>query len=396
MNQKKILEDNIEAHTLAAIFPMMSSDEIWQLAKDIAKNGLQEPVILFEGKLLDGRNRVKACNMINCPIEYIELESDQDAFLYVISKNLHRRHLTSAQKAKLGLILLEEELKRREDGCSEHPEQRAYVKIATQLGISDKTLKQYKQIDDYAKEDEEIAKLQEKMLKPKTDEPPSIKKIHQQIQRKRREEEETKAMLEIELTNEHVIHDSVVNYASYFDKESIDLIVTDPPYYEEYLWTYQELFKAASYILKEGSFLITYASQQHLDEIMKMDFQYLKYVWTYALIHTGAKNVCHPAKVKIGWKPLLVFVKGKLPDIPYFEDILMGTGREKNLHKWQQALGEASELIKIFSKAGDVVLDPFVGSGTTMIAAKMLKRDSYGMDVDEQAIKTTIKRLDET
>jgi len=50
-----------EFHEIAGIFPLMEKEELEALTKDIAENGLQEPIILYEGKILDGRNRYLAC-----------------------------------------------------------------------------------------------------------------------------------------------------------------------------------------------------------------------------------------------------------------------------------------------------------------------------------------------
>ena len=48
------------AHPIANIFPRMSDTEFDELVEDIKKNGLQEHIWLYEGKILDGRNRYEA------------------------------------------------------------------------------------------------------------------------------------------------------------------------------------------------------------------------------------------------------------------------------------------------------------------------------------------------
>ena len=87
-----------EYHEIANIFPMMQDDEYERLKDDIAINGQLEPIVLYEGKVLDGRNRYKALCDIGLKTDFEEYQGDQP-LSYVISKNLHRRHLTSSQKA---------------------------------------------------------------------------------------------------------------------------------------------------------------------------------------------------------------------------------------------------------------------------------------------------------
>ena len=52
--------------------------------------------------------------------------------------------------------------------------------------------------------------------------------------------------------------------------------------------------------------------------------------------------------------------------------------------------------IKLFSYEGDLVLDPFVGSGTTMVACKMLNRKGVGIDIDKDYLETAVSRIKET
>jgi ParB-like chromosome segregation protein Spo0J len=92
------------AHPLAELFPMISNDELRELAEDIRKNGMIEPITLCQGKILDGRNRLAAGKLINFPfrrINFRELLCHLDPQAYVISANIKRRHLTAEQKREL-------------------------------------------------------------------------------------------------------------------------------------------------------------------------------------------------------------------------------------------------------------------------------------------------------
>jgi len=98
---------------------MMPEADLNALAADIAGHGLQEPIVTYEGKILDGRNRYVACFMQDIEPEYTEYGGD-DPLGYVISLNLHRRHLTSSQRAAIAIEAgelvgrLEEEAKERQ------------------------------------------------------------------------------------------------------------------------------------------------------------------------------------------------------------------------------------------------------------------------------------------
>ena len=54
----------MEFHEVANIFPMMSKEELEELAADIKENGLIDAIWTYDGKIIDGRNRFVACNMV--------------------------------------------------------------------------------------------------------------------------------------------------------------------------------------------------------------------------------------------------------------------------------------------------------------------------------------------
>jgi hypothetical protein len=87
-----------EYHPYADLFPLMGGDELAALAADIAANGLREKIVRHEGKVLDGRNRLRACELADVDPRFADYEGD-DPLGFVVSKNLHRRHLTESQRA---------------------------------------------------------------------------------------------------------------------------------------------------------------------------------------------------------------------------------------------------------------------------------------------------------
>jgi hypothetical protein len=89
-------------HPLADLFPLMEGEEFAALVADIKANGLLEDIVLYEGKVLDGRNRYRACLTAGIvPRSYNCDHFVTDPAAHVISANIYRRHLTADQRRGL-------------------------------------------------------------------------------------------------------------------------------------------------------------------------------------------------------------------------------------------------------------------------------------------------------
>jgi ParB-like chromosome segregation protein Spo0J len=114
----------MEFHGLANIFPLMSGEEFAALKEDIRRHGQREPIWTHEGKIIDGRNRYRACSELG--IEPLTREWDRNGSLvtFILSLNLHRRHLSSSQKAIIALDvekhLATEAKERQRQGGGDH------------------------------------------------------------------------------------------------------------------------------------------------------------------------------------------------------------------------------------------------------------------------------------
>ncbi len=97
----------ISSHPAAELFPFMSDEELAELAADIRAHGLLEPIVLLGGLVLDGRNRLRACEAAGVEPSFIEWDGSGDPAVWVISKNLKRRHLDTSQRARIAPKLLE-------------------------------------------------------------------------------------------------------------------------------------------------------------------------------------------------------------------------------------------------------------------------------------------------
>ena len=91
--------DAYPVHPAARLFPLLDGKEREQLVRDVRKRGVREPVVIWRGQLLDGRNRVEAARQANVPVPVRQLDDDVDPFGFVLSANAFRRHMTASQLA---------------------------------------------------------------------------------------------------------------------------------------------------------------------------------------------------------------------------------------------------------------------------------------------------------
>lgn len=138
----------MEHHALANIFPMLPEAELQELTADIQAHGQREPIVLHEGKILDGRNRYRACRLAGVEPQTTDYYGDDPAS-YVISLNLHRRHLTESQRAMVAA-----KLSNIQNGGDRVSEQSANLQSGTSraqaaemLNVSERTVNSAKKIE---------------------------------------------------------------------------------------------------------------------------------------------------------------------------------------------------------------------------------------------------------
>jgi hypothetical protein len=125
----------LEFHPFANLFPLLKGAELDELTQDIDAHGLKEPIVIFENKILDGRNRYNAMRKLGLgtaeraewyPFAFFysgfpygvtdHAPIKEQAVAYVISKNIMRRHLTDGQRAAIAAKLYAKMPKRSHGG----------------------------------------------------------------------------------------------------------------------------------------------------------------------------------------------------------------------------------------------------------------------------------------
>jgi hypothetical protein len=175
----------------------------------------------------------------------------------------------------------------------------------------------------------------------------------------------------------------------------VDAIVTDPPYTRDWLERDAAAFAAAAArMLRPGGTLAVMfgvAGQYELHGRLGTE---LRYRWTCAYLTPGWHGRMFGPRVATGWKPVLLFQRRDAPTPAFLvEDVVVSEGRDKAHHEWGQSVSGIGQLVERLTRPGELVVDPFVGGGTTAVACRRLGRRFVGCDLDRVAVETTRRRL---
>ena len=98
-------DENLEVHSYLKVIPEMPEDLFQELKEDIGGLGVINPIVLVDGKILDGRARYRACRELGiaCPAGWVSDMSPTDC---VRSMNIYRRHLSEDQQLEAGQRLI--------------------------------------------------------------------------------------------------------------------------------------------------------------------------------------------------------------------------------------------------------------------------------------------------
>ena len=179
--------------------------------------------------------------------------------------------------------------------------------------------------------------------------------------------------------------------------ESVDCIITDPPYPAEYIPLYGDLSRLAARVLKPNGSLVVMCGQSYLPEVIRQLCTSMKYHWTMAYMTPGGQSPqLFTKKVNTFWKPLLWFTKGEYKG-DWMGDVLKSpvNDNDKRFHEWGQSYGGMVDIVTRFTDPDQVILDPFLGGGTTGLAAVTNGRRFIGSDIVQKNIDTARERIAE-
>ena len=410
-------------HPAADLFPMLEGDDLADLAADIKANGLLEPIWLYQGSLLDGRNRLAACEMAGVPPQFREYGGD-DPIGFALSVNLRRRHLTTGQRAmlavdveplyateaarrkaqapgqpqgvkSLGADLHQETLLPSEESESENAkkpttpskrEPRAADRAARTTSTSGRAVAQAKRVAKAAPDLAEKVKAGDIAL----DRAERIIRDREAEERRIKEAKKESALIAAgECLRVDLRHGDFREVLA--DLHDVDAIITDPPYPHEFIPLLADLRDWADEVLAPDGVLVVLMGQTYLPEVYRLLEGGRPYRWTGAYMTPGASYQSHARRLHSNWKPFIVYGGG-----PRFADVVTAGGADadaKNNHKWGQDYNAFHTIVERLTKRGQTVVDPFMGSGTTLLAAHALGRHAVGCDIDIEHVQTAKGRL---
>jgi len=169
----------------------------------------------------------------------------------------------------------------------------------------------------------------------------------------------------------------------------VDAIITDPPYPAEFLDEFDALGDLAKRILKPGGLMVAMVGQTHLPEYLRRLGAHLPYRWCGAYLTSGPATRVFGRKVGTKWKPLLIF--GGTEFIT--QDVFASVADDKKHHHWGQSESGMADIVSRLTSSGQLIVDPFLGGGTTAVVCRDLGRRFVGCDVDGSAVSSSLERL---
>jgi N6-adenosine-specific RNA methylase IME4 len=128
-------EQRLTFHPFAELFPLLEGERFDALVDSIKRNGLREPIVLHEGRILDGRNRFRACEIADVKPRTVKFKGG-DPLEYVIDQNLHRRDLNESQRAMLAVGVANLSIGRPPETASQDAVKTSQKDAGKRLGVS--------------------------------------------------------------------------------------------------------------------------------------------------------------------------------------------------------------------------------------------------------------------
>jgi len=396
------------------LVPKITDEEYQRLKEDINANGVQIPVIIDEEKgIIDGVNRLTAASELGIktvPIQIHPSLNTKEKRELALRLNVIRRHWSKEERLDMAVSLRKEGYSFRRIGeilnlnhetvrrhLSAMGDTEEFPETITGKDGVERPAKNIRKPCVILKSSAETKDAFELFSNAKKVELPSKIMDYKGLSR------QIKKNMNVGGNGDHKdvkIGQAELKLGFFEEKgeeiasDSIDLIITDPPYSEDALPLWESLGQFAQRVLKSGGILLSYSGQMYIPQIHEMLGRHLQYFWTFAVKHTGGNTLVREVRLQQTYKPVIAYCKPPLNVFwNPFLDMVSG-GRSKENHEWEQPVEEASHFIKNLCPPNGVICDPMMGSGSCILAGMALGMECIGIEANTTSYEIAMKRVE--
>ena len=411
---------------LESLIPPLSNEEFKQLERNILEEGIREPLITWNGILIDGHNRYRIAQEHDMNYETLEKEFDNINRVkeWMIHNQFGRRNLSNYQRSVLALQLedvFREKAKENQaiqfKGISlkqisaEVKPIETRQEIAKVANVSHDTIAKVKKIQSNA-----TPEVKEKLNTGTM----SINEAYKEIKKEENEQLKTQKAIEIiekvYENNTNIYNGDCIEYIKTIKDKSIDCLITDPPYgvdiqfgaydnqlsrkiendgnIEDALILLNEMLINVKSKLKEDAHIYIFCNWKiypQFNQIISKHFQIKNLIiWDKLFMGMGDLKGNYSSSYE-----MIVFAGGNREFLTRPKNIIQCRFSDERFHNTQKPVELIKQLIDNSTNVNETIFDPFLGSGSTVVAAKEMKRNFIGCEIDEQNYKITLKRLED-
>ena len=399
------------------LIPPLTPDERKGLEESILAEGCRDALIAWHGVLVDGHNRYEICEKYGLPYAITETDfANREAVIeWIIKNQFSRRNLPLYERARLALRLKPVIAERAKENQGTRNDiltnlsksfnpTNTRQEVASSSGVSEGTLAKVEKIEANASEETKEALRRGEM---------SINQAYTEVKKQEKAEQRAAKIATIKeaaVTDGSLVHGDCLEELGKLADGSIDCVVTDPPYGISYVSNFRtvesEVVKSVANDTIEDAVMLLNNACAILERKMKADSHL--YCFTSWKVYPHFVNIIGK-HFKV--KNCLIWEKNNwsMGDLDgnyaeQYEMVIFATkgnrklngGRDTNilhfdrvansslLHSCEKPVDLLSYLIEKSTDGGELVADPFMGSGSTMVAAKNTGRQYWGCELDEE------------
>lgn len=424
------------------LIPPLTDEEYAGLEQSIVEEGCRDALITWNGILIDGHNRYEICTRHNIPFETVQKDfaSREDVKLWMIGNQLARRNINNYARTTLECLSDEIQANRKKNQgmrtdlfvksqkSQVEPETVNTAKeVAHRANVGEQTASRVMTINKHieaaiANNGTVAGQKPEELKRQLMNGDITVNKAYQELQREEKAKKKAAAMSELKdkaVNDGNVVNGDCIAEMEKLDDESVDCVITDPPYGINYVSNFRvidsEVVKSVNNDDLQSALKLWEKACEVLSRKMKPD--------SHIYIFTSWKVYPQFAEITARYfriKNCLIWEKNNwsMGDLEgnyaeQYEMAIFATkgnrklngGRDTNilhydrvangslLHSCEKPVDMLRFLISKSSNSGELVIDPFAGSGSTLVACKQEGRKYWGCELDVENYKIALGRL---